>query len=161
MEKKFNPVEYNRKWRLENPERVKEVRRKYCIINREKHNEHNRKYHMDNRDKIKVRSKRYYLNNPEKIKATARGVTLKRYWPDGTGKEAIQKYEELLKSQNYLCAICGKPRNEGTRNLAVDHCHKTGKVRGIVHMRCNRLLIGVHTSETALAVYNYLKKAGS
>lgn len=34
-----------------------------------------------------------------------------------------------------LCAICGSPR--GVRNHALDHDHKTGKIRGVLCGRCN------------------------
>ena len=50
----------------------------------------------------------------------------------------LDRYNEMLIEQNNSCAICLKPetvrepRNGGTRRLAVDHCHKTGKVRNIV-----------------------------
>lgn len=48
-------------------------------------------------------------------------------------------YDTMLKEQNGVCAICEKPCNTG-RMLAVDHCHKTGKVRGLLCSKCNRAL---------------------
>lgn len=42
-------------------------------------------------------------------------------------------YEQLEKSQNYCCKIC----NQLTK-LCVDHCHLTGKVRGLLCTNCNR-----------------------
>ena len=52
------------------------------------------------------------------------------------------QYDELLKSQGGVCAICGKVdtrrRAQGERQkLAVDHCHKSGRIRGLLCMRCN------------------------
>lgn len=48
---------------------------------------------------------------------------------------------DLRKQQNNLCAICGMPEilivNGAVRSLAVDHCHDTGKVRGLLCNRCN------------------------
>lgn len=44
-------------------------------------------------------------------------------------------YEDLLKSQGGGCSICGTPPS--TKRLAVDHDHKTGKVRGILCEPCN------------------------
>jgi hypothetical protein len=52
-------------------------------------------------------------------------------------------YNEILKKQNNVCAICKKPetsidkRNNKLRGLSVDHCHKTGKVRGLLCRYCN------------------------
>lgn len=44
-------------------------------------------------------------------------------------------YEEMLKSQDGVCGICKKP--PGKRNLAVDHDHLVGNVRGLLCDRCN------------------------
>jgi hypothetical protein len=44
-------------------------------------------------------------------------------------------YEEMMNRQNGLCAICGE-RPQKTR-LAVDHDHISGKIRGLVHRKCN------------------------
>jgi len=51
----------------------------------------------------------------------------------------LEQYEEILSKQNGLCAICSSTEKTGKR-LAVDHCHKTGKVRGILCMKCNTSL---------------------
>lgn len=54
-----------------------------------------------------------------------------------------EDYNEKLKSQNFVCAICEQPEtsvspNTGTvKKLAVDHCHKTGKIRDLLCWRCN------------------------
>jgi hypothetical protein len=52
-------------------------------------------------------------------------------------------YDNLVKIQNGLCAICKKPETSSNQHvlqkrLAVDHCHKTGKVRGLLCSKCNR-----------------------
>lgn len=44
-------------------------------------------------------------------------------------------YEGMLQDQSGGCAICGKP--PGKRRLAVDHCHRTGAVRGLLCHKCN------------------------
>lgn len=50
-------------------------------------------------------------------------------------------YNEQLAKQNGVCAICGNPEtrqlNGKTKRLAVDHCHDTGKVRGLLCATCN------------------------
>lgn len=56
----------------------------------------------------------------------------------------LKQYEELEVNQKGVCAICGNPetvvdnRTKQTRNLAVDHCHTTNKVRGLLCMGCNQ-----------------------
>ena len=51
---------------------------------------------------------------------------------------SLEQYETMLQQQNGGCAICGASvgRKDGWR-LAVDHNHKTGKVRGLLCTNCN------------------------
>jgi len=46
-----------------------------------------------------------------------------------------QQYEDIFTNQTGLCKICGL---QDKKRLAVDHCHKTGKVRGLLCNSCNR-----------------------
>jgi hypothetical protein len=46
-------------------------------------------------------------------------------------------YEKMLINQNYSCAICGIHREDLNKDLAVDHCHLTGKIRGLLCANCN------------------------
>jgi Recombination endonuclease VII len=51
----------------------------------------------------------------------------------------VEDYEKILKLQGGVCAICGGV-NENSRQLAVDHNHKTGDIRGLLCHLCNGLL---------------------
>jgi hypothetical protein len=66
-------------------------------------------------------------------------------------------YLAMLSRQNYRCAICGEAR--GKRALHVDHCHESGKVRGLVCHGCN-IAIGMikEDAETARAIGAYLDR---
>ncbi len=48
-----------------------------------------------------------------------------------------QDYQVLLAKQNGVCAICVNVCASG-RRLAVDHCHTTLAVRGLLCTKCNR-----------------------
>ena len=56
----------------------------------------------------------------------------------------LSDYEELLEQQQGVCAICGQSetsRNQwGAKQLAVDHNHQTGDVRGLLCFKCNTAL---------------------
>lgn len=65
---------------------------------------------------------------------------------------------ELYNSQEGKCAICGqKPSTK--RGLHIDHCHTTGKVRGLLCHGCNTA-IGLLKEDTELMTkaINYLKE---
>lgn len=44
------------------------------------------------------------------------------------------QYDEILKSQGGLCAIC---KSRSSKTLCVDHCHKLNVVRGLLCNNCN------------------------
>jgi hypothetical protein len=48
-----------------------------------------------------------------------------------------EQYDEMLKRQGNGCKFCGKTPEENKQRLAVDHCHDTGKVRGLLCSTCN------------------------
>lgn len=67
-------------------------------------------------------------------------------------------YNRLFAAQGGLCAVCGRPETApgnalngttGTRMLAVDHDHESGRVRGLLCANCNRA-IGLFTDNPAL-----------
>jgi hypothetical protein len=77
----------------------------------------------------------------------------------------IEDYESLLKKQGGRCAICNGEQEYalyGTNkslSLAVDHCHTTNKVRGLLCNNCNRG-IGMlgDTAEALQRAVDYLIK---
>lgn len=74
-------------------------------------------------------------------------------------------YDQMFESQNGLCAICRKPerlfdkRAGRVKLLAVDHSHKTGKVRGLLCQACNTAIgLLTESKEIATALIEYLEK---
>lgn len=64
------------------------------------------------------------------------------------------EYDRLLTKQNGVCAICGRPPK--TRKLHIDHDHKTGRIRGLLCVRCNRALPSWVTPMWCLNAASYL-----
>jgi len=66
---------------------------------------------------------------------------LKRHY----GLSGAEK-DSLLEKQAHSCAICGEMESVTIKgrivSLAVDHCHSTGRVRGLLCSQCNRSLGG-------------------
>lgn len=53
-----------------------------------------------------------------------------------------EQYATLRREQGDLCAICGQPervvgRGGRIKALAIDHCHESGRVRGLLCSSCN------------------------
>lgn len=53
----------------------------------------------------------------------------------------LVEYKKMLRKQKYKCAICGKHYKEFKRALAVDHNHKTGRIRGLLCLYDNSRLM--------------------
>ncbi len=69
------------------------------------------------------------------------------------------QYDAMLTQQDGVCAICENP---DTVRLAVDHCHKTGEVRGLLCGKCNKALGLLHDDVALLAkALAYLTQAKS
>jgi hypothetical protein len=72
---------------------------------------------------------------------------------------SLEMYNEMLEQQSGVCKICGKEESANTRGskekrgLAIDHCHTTGMVRGLLCTNCNTALGGFKDDP------NLLKKA--
>jgi ferredoxin-like protein FixX len=49
----------------------------------------------------------------------------------------VKQFNEMLQLQNFCCAICMSPTPKGRGTFHVDHCHETGKIRGILCHDCN------------------------
>ena len=54
----------------------------------------------------------------------------------------LETYNSMLEAQKGLCNICGSssPRRKGWNHFCVDHCHQTGKIRGLLCGSCNSAL---------------------
>ena len=128
-------------------------------------------YYKQHREKYKTRAKQWALQNPESRKR----VVDKYRWSDkginaklnSTFKRkygiTLLQYNYMLDAQNNKCAICNKEETallKGVvRRLAIDHCHITGKVRGLLCDKCNHLLGLVNDSCSLLEnAINYLKE---
>lgn len=107
--------------------------------------------------------------NPEKIKEYFRRYRKKRVLELRSRVRAYQMhkkyrispedYTTMLSSQGGVCAVCGGVNPSG-RRLAIDHCHSTGKVRGLLCTNCN-LICGHAGDSTEIleGVIKYLRNS--
>lgn len=64
-----------------------------------------------------------------------------RYWKHGITKP---RFEEMWEKQSGLCDLCELPLPADPFETRIDHCHKQGHVRALLHNKCN---IGLHYIE--------------
>lgn len=80
---------------------------------------------------------RYYQRNKERILAKQRAYHFKKKLKAYGITEEI--YNRVLEEQAKACAVCKAPPPEN-RRLDADHCHKTGRFRGLLCNPCNQAL---------------------
>ena len=96
---------------------------------------HMRNWRKKNPEKNKAYIAAAEAKNPEKYRRAKANATLRFNFGI-----TLDQYESMLASQNGVCAICKRPQRHVASRLAVDHCHLTGKVRGLLCTPCNRAL---------------------
>lgn len=69
-------------------------------------------------------------------------------------------YDRMYITQEGSCKLCRKHQSEELKSLAVDHCHTSGKVRGLLCNKCNQGL-GYFNDDIRLfeKAIEYLKNA--
>jgi Recombination endonuclease VII len=128
---------------------------------RERHLARSLAHYHAHKDAITEGLRHRYATDPEfrqkrlkKNPATARRTSLKSLYGI-----SLEDYARLLAEQGGVCAICLRQPAE---RLCVDHCHATGKVRGLLCRTCNTGL-GCYRDDPSLltTAAAYLTKASS
>lgn len=115
--------------------------------------------------KLAAAARKWSKNNPAKRNAA------KRLWyAKNKDHQRVQvrrrtygltdsAYQAMLIEQRGSCAICQTPFEDLPRAVHIDHCHATGKVRGLLCRTCN-LVIGFFKDDTErlLKAAIYLEK---
>lgn len=118
-------TEYMRAWRAQNKEKSAKYQKEYY-----------KEYRKKNAEKLNANNKKWREENKEQDALVMLKARLKRKY-----NLSIKEYETLIESQNNSCKICGiHAKNNIKGKLYIDHCHTTGKVRGLLCMKCNSAL---------------------
>jgi hypothetical protein len=157
---KKNFCKYNHDLSVTRIERFVKGKKRYecieCVKNQRSKRKKSSPYH--DYYESHLRSKRKYYRSEKGIKQ-ARKSNLKSCFG-----MSLEEYDLILISQNNVCAICEKKESAKWKdgrilNLSVDHCHKTGKIRGLLCQKCNR---GIGYLDDDITIVNkaliYLKK---
>ena len=134
-------------WRKNNPDKRRLRDRVYRNQNRDAFNARSRAWRSKNKDKVSL--------TPSRQPHARHAQKLQKY------QLTVERYDMMLSVQHGVCALCGG--RDKKRMLAVDHCHVTGKIRGLLCWRCNSML-GVYeqwkSQDRITAMESYLQKGG-
>jgi len=129
---------------------------------------------LKTRDRRRAYARKWASENPDKIKSYAEKHTWANRTPEAKARKSEyakkrhleRKYgitqadwDAMYAAQGGVCAICKVPGRVGKHGkLAVDHCHSTGRVRGLLCTPCN-VSIGIlgETPEQWEVVLKYLR----
>lgn len=145
MRDKAKEQEYQKRYREKNIERIREKDRKLKRQNYQRYREQNRIWRQNNPEKVKEYATRYRASGAQKW------YQIKHRY----GIDEVQ-FKALLEKQQNKCPICGAGF-EG-RKPYIDHSHRNGKVRGLLHRECNALLgFAIEKVEVLQNAINYIK----
>lgn len=91
-----------------------------------------KRWRKNNPDKQRMMQLRWQSTAKDKLMSASHRWKLKHLY--GMTED---QYTAMFVAQNGKCLICLK---SSTRKLTVDHCHATGKIRGLLCNGCNRSL---------------------
>lgn len=150
--------EYNHAYWLANKEKLSARNTEWCRANKDKIKAKNHRSWVKHSVKIAERSRQWRVANADYYRRTNRIRYVRKTY--GLSKD---NYEQLLKRQNFCCAICTEPFKTDAGGhcvyVHVDHCHSTGDVRGLLCRLCNTA-VGLlrDSSGIAIAAAAYLSK---
>jgi len=136
--------EYCKQYRLNNKEKIRENKKRWRAANKDKIKEANRRFRDRHGEKLKKDKYQWVGENKDKRRIISRRHLLKKY------NLTENDYDDMLEKQNYECLICHTKVDGLKEVLHIDHCHKTGKIRGLL-CRCCNVAIGLIKEDITIA----------
>ena len=128
-------------------------------------------YREQNKEKLMLWQRDYRKENIETIKKNEeagnkkRGYTKRFHEVLRARNLTKEQFDKMVKTQKNKCAICREhetckdSKRPGIRRLSIDHCHKTGKTRGLLCQKCNIFIAYAKESYEILAnAISYLRQ---
>jgi hypothetical protein len=134
----------------EQRERKRAYQASYRLANKDKHRQQAANWRAANREKVAASNAAWKIANPHAVKEahlrSNYGLTL-------------AGYDTMYSACGGLCEICNEPMSHllsdapSSAKACVDHCHSTGKVRGLLCHRCNKSLAFLETFGKSATTY--------
>ncbi len=136
------------------PEAFRAKWRAYYAENKEARNTWARENRQANLERERERDRQRMVRDPDRTRRHG----IKRKFGI-----TLEEYDAMVLAQHGVCAACGGPPGQNSKGkpirLAIDHCHRTGRVRGLLCANCN-VAIGMVDDdiEQLEALIRYLKR---
>lgn len=103
----------------------------------------------------------YGIYNKDKKQRQQRTIAVRKNQLKKNFGITTEQWDKIFEKQSGKCPICLNPiykygNSKGKRAAAVDHDHKTKRVRGLLCYRCNVYKVGMNTKESAKKLVDYL-----
>lgn len=132
--------------------------------NEAKKKEYLREYNVKNKELLRIKRAARYQANKELH--ASRG----RKWREANADKqrdysfkktygiSVEEYEAMALARDNKCELCSGTNVDG-RRLSVDHCHASGKIRGLLCNSCN-LALGMFKDDIAVLerAINYVRR---
>lgn len=118
--------------------------------------------YFKNYEKTRVRSPEQVQKRRDNNRALmARPAQLERRRANDLRRKygiTVADWDALFIAQGGSCAICKTQEPPLKKGWHTDHCHETGKVRGILCSRCNQMLgLSLESETTLQSAIGYLR----
>jgi len=116
---------------------TKEYQKNYRETHRERFKEYQKSFYKKHKKEVNAKNNERYSKDIEVNRAKKRAAAIKRKY-----NLTQEEYKTLIDSVGNKCEICNSKSN-----LCIDHCHKTGRIRGILCRRCNITLSYIESND--------------
>jgi hypothetical protein len=144
-------------WRKENPGKVAEQRKRYAAKHPETHQKAAKKYKESHLEELRTSARDF-----KRRRRISEDPSVQKRRSDENRQKRHAKLEVIAgRPRPELCELCGGKSRTQHSLICFDHCHKSGKFRGWLCDRCNKVLGLVEDSPGLLsAMCSYVLNGG-
>jgi hypothetical protein len=155
-EQKARKREVGKRWRAANAEKLKQSKAAYYEKHKDECVSYQQQYRWSNRERLSEYRKDYNATHH------VENAEYKKHWHRERKYGLTEaEFDVLLSAQGGKCSVCGVLFGDAKADRPhVDHCHTTGRVRGLLCHHCNTGLGHFRDSpETLQAAIQYLRNS--
>lgn len=134
--------------------RKSEYDKAYYQRRRQYFQDKHKRWKAENKEHVRAYARNYRRENAERLRDASRSAKFKYKYGI-----TLEERDVMFVAQGSKCAACKKPETSHARGWHTDHCHRTGRVRGILCHSCNTSLGQMGEDAAALrALADYIEE---